>query len=75
MTPLILALLVTVAMTAVAVVCLRRNFSGHRVFPEQFYVLGLRWSPLWLETISSVLFLTGALLFDLMFLLLILREL
>ena len=65
----IIALLFSLAMTALAVGCLRRNFRGQRVFPDHLYLLGPKWSPVWLEVIANSIFLAGALLFSIIFLL------
>ena len=68
------ALLFSLAMTALAVGCLRRNLKGQRVFPDHLYLFGPRWSPVWLEAIANSVFLLGALLFTLIFLLMALQN-
>ena len=72
MFPIIL-LVFSLAMTALAFACLRRNFRGQRVFPDQMYLFGLRWSPIWLETVANSIFLAGALLFSVIALLMAFR--
>jgi hypothetical protein len=69
----ILALLFSLAMTALAVGCVRRNLRRQRVFPDRLYLLGLKWSPVWLEAIANSIFLAGALLFSAIFLLMALQ--
>ncbi len=69
----IVALLFSLAMTALAVGCLRRNLKGQRVFPDNMYLLGPKWSPVWLEAIANSIFLAGALFFSLIFLLMALQ--
>ena len=69
MTVPIIALLFSLAMTVIAVGGLRRNFRGQRVFPDHFYLLGPKWSPVWLEAIANSICLAGALLFSVLFLL------
>ena len=69
----LVALLFSLAMTAVAVGCLRRNLKGQRVFPNEMYLFGPKWSPVWLEAIASSIFLAGALFFSLIFLLMALQ--
>ena len=71
---LIIALLFSVAMTALAVGCLRRNLQGKRVFPNQMYLLGPKWSAVWLEAIANTIFLLGGLLFSVIFLLLAMQD-
>jgi hypothetical protein len=68
-----IALLFSLGMTVLAVGCLRRNLQGKRVFPDQMYLLGPKWSPVWLEAVANSIFLLGALLFSLIFLLMALQ--
>ena len=72
MMPLI-SLLFSLAMTALAVGCLRKNLRGQRVFPDQMYLFGPNWSPVWLEAIANGIFLLGALFFSIIFLLMALQ--
>ena len=67
------ALVFSLAMTALAVGCLRRNLKGQRVFPDQLYLFGPRWAPVWLEAVANAIFLAGALFFSLIFFLMALQ--